>query len=444
MIATLDVLVVGSDEASLCAAACAARGGARVGLLRSKPEGKRQSGASVSAVPNAVWRRLDLQDYGVSLEPVSARISLMEEGESVATYASVRQTGAALAANGAKDHLLWSSFVDDMARLHRTADLNDAVTGSPNGVEPLTGLLENPRRLAAVGQLTGTCADLLDDFFSDDRLKAHLAACSVGRAGLGGRELGAALEVPQSLDDDAWRVRSTADGASLHAVLEKICTDSGVEYFEGALVSISAEGGKHKTIDITGGVKLKSRCVFFATPEAAASAGIETPASPLTAQNKVTASMRFKLRKSVKPPAGDKDAIFFILDNIDDLQTARDCVVDGQLPESLPVEFEFARNGDLIARTHYCPKAFREEGEWRDWTGQDRQAVAARITQRLASRMSALPAAIKKSKIEFIGADESGRNTPTLASPGLVVIQPSHHNTIGAAVQLLDRVLAHG
>lgn len=444
MIATFDVLVVGSDEASLCAAACAARAGARVGLLRRKAEGKRQSDASVSAVPNAVWRRLDLQDYGVSLEPVSARISLTGEGESVATYPSVRQTGAVLAANGAEDHLLWSSFVDEMARLKRTADLDGAVTRAPNGVAPLTGLLENPQRLSAVGQLTGACTDLLDDYFSDDGLKAHLGAYSLARAGLGGRELGAALEVPDALDDDAWRVRATADGASLHVVLEKICETSGVEFFEGALISVLTEGGKHKVIEISGDAKLKSRCVFFATPEAAASAGIETPASPLAAQNNVTASMRFKLRKSVKPPVGDKDAIFFILDGIDDLQTARDCVVDGQLPEALPVEFEFARNGDLIARTNYCPKAFREEGEWRDWTGQDRQAVAARITQRLASRISALPGAVKKSKIEFIGADEPHKNRPMVASPELVVIQPSHHNAIGAAVQLLDKVLAHG
>jgi len=158
----------------------------------------------------------------------------------------------------------------------------------------------------------------------------------------------------------------------------------------------------------------------------------------------VTASMRFKLKKPMKPPAADEKAVFFIVDDVDELQAARDSVVDGQLPDTLPVEFEFADNGDLIARTKYCPKAFRDENEWRDWTGQDRQALAARITQRLASRVKNFSGAVKKSSIDIIGDDAPMGAVAMATSRDLLIIQPSHHNAIGAAVRLLDKVLAHG
>ncbi len=443
MTAAFDVLVVGSDEASLCAAACAARGGARVGLLRQKQSSKSQPIASISAVPNAVWRRLDLQDFGVSLDPVSARATLLPEDKAVVTYDSARKTGDALAAEGVDDHLLWSAFLDDMKQLKRTARLDDMTTTGVNGTAPLVSLLEDTQRLAAIGQVTGSCTAQLDDYFSDPELKAHLAAHAMGRVGLGGKELGAALELAEAMDDTAWRVRANGGNKPLFSALEKVCAESGVEFFEGTLVSVTADGNKHKSVNITGDQKVKTRWVFFATPEAAVSAGIDRPASPIASGGMVTALMRFKLKKPMTPPTADENAVFFILDDIEELQEARDSVIDGQLPETLPVEFEFAANGDVVARTQYCPKAFREENEWREWTGQDRQALAARITQRLSSRMKNFSKAIKKSSIDMIGAETPSSDVID-SSPELFVIQPNHQNSIGAAVRLLDKVLAHG
>lgn len=438
MTTTYDIFVVGSDEASLCAAACAARAGARVGLLR--PKGKTLPGASVSPVPNAVWRRLDLQDFGLSLDPVSARVTLLPEGKTVATYASARRTDDALAEQGVDDHLLWRSFLDDMAGLKRSARLGDALTAGVNGVTPLTSLLEDENRLFAMGRITGPCTDILDDYFADAGLKAHLAAHALGTTGLGGREYGAAAVLPDAIEAGAWRMRTEEGETSLVSALEKACEQYGVEMYEGDLLSISAEGGKYKTVEFTSDKSAKARCVFFATPDAVAKAGVDVAASPIAAGESVTASMRFRLRKSLTPPAGDADAIFFIIDDIDELQTARDSATDGRLPEALPIEFEFAHNGDLIARTVYCPKSFREDDTWREWTGQDKQAVAARMTQRLASRLNGFSEAVKKSKLELVGAEKNG----AIAPRDLIVIQPHHHNAIGEAVNLIDKVLANG
>ena len=233
MTATFDVLVVGSDEASLCAAACAARGGARVGLLRQKQTGKNPSIASIAAVPNAVWRRLDLQDFGISLDPVSAQATLLPDEKTVVTYDSARKTGDVLAAEGVDDHLLWSAFLDDMKQLKRTARLDDMMTTSVNGAAPLVSLLEDTQRLSAIAQVTGSCTAQLDDYFSDPSLKAHLAAHAMGRVGLGGKELGAALERAEAVDETAWRVRAHGGNKPLFSALEKVCGESGVEFFEG-------------------------------------------------------------------------------------------------------------------------------------------------------------------------------------------------------------------
>jgi phytoene dehydrogenase-like protein len=443
MIATYDLLVVGGDEASLCAAACAARSGARVGVLRPPPESKRRSSGSMCAVPNFVWRRLDLQDYGLSLEPISARVTLMPKGQSVATYASARQTDDALAESGIEDHLLWAPFVSDMARLKEAAKLGDDLGGIANGAAPFAAFLEDARQLSALGQLTGSCSDLLDDYFSDPQLKAHVAAHALGVTGFGGKELGTAKILPEFLSDCAWRARVGDDASPLLPILETICEKSGVEFNQGALVSVSAESSKYKTVDISGGEKVKTKFVFFASPEAATLAGVEASFAPLAAGGSVTAVMRFTLKRSLAPPAADKSAVFQIIDDVDELQAARDCAVDGQLPDPLPIEFEFADNGDLIARTSYCPKAFREDNEWRDWTGQDRQVVAARIRQRLASRIKGMSGAVKKTKIVFIGADEGVNGARAVAPRDLVVIQPNRHNAISAAVKLADKVLGH-
>ena len=238
-------------------------------------------------------------------------------------------------------------------------------------------------------------------------------------------------------------MRAHGGNKPLFAALEKVCNESGVDTIEGALISVTADGHKHKSVIITGDQKVKTRWVFFATPDAAARAGINWSPSPVAPGNMVTAMMRFKLKKPMTPPTADENAVFFILDDIDELQAARDSAVDGKLPETLPVEFEFAANGDVVARTRYCPKAFREDNEWREWTGQDRQVLAAQITQRLASRLKNFSNSIKKSSIDMIGAETSSGEV--IDSPAeLFVIQPNHQNTIGAAVQLLDKVLAHG
>ncbi|MHA7871164.1 MAG: hypothetical protein ACX939_02320 [Hyphococcus sp.] len=444
MIATHDLFVVGSDETSLCVAACAARAGARVAVLRDRASKSKKSAASVPCVPNDVWRRLDLQDFGMTTAPVSARATLLPAGKSVATYDNARRTEQSLAANGVEDHLLWSSFLSDMRRLKSRAAF-ETLVGESGDDTPPAAAFSDPARLAAIGCLSAYGEELLDDFFNDPQLKAHLAAHALGGAGLGAREPGVALALAQFAQDGAWRVRmQQGDGKPFSEILETLCEANAVTFYEGALLAVSSENGKHKTVELSGDHKAKTRCVFFASPDAADRAGVSDRRAPTAAPGKVSAQLRIKLRKPLEPPVCDARAIFQIVDGAGDLQAARDSALDGRLPDPMPVEFEFADNGDIIARTAYCPAAFREEDDWREWTGQDRQAVETRIMERLASRLNGLRAAVKKTKLDLVGVNGAANPRPAIAAPDLIVIQPDRYNAIGAAVALADKVLGHG
>ncbi len=443
MTAHFDFLIIGDDEASLCAAACAGRAGARTALLRSAKSNKKANAGALPNIPNFIWRRLELQEYGLSLEPVSARVTLFESGEPFVTLAENRETRAVLVKAGVRDHALWEDFVEEATGLASGGFITSAASGALMGGENLLAeMLGDMAALNQAGRLAGSCRALLDDCFEDDRLKDHIAAHSLAPAGLGGAEPGSVLALAEFFDSDAWRVRAEGDGKSLREILEKACDLSGVKTYLNTISHVSSDSGKYKEIILSeNDEKLKTRYVFFATPDAAieAGAGHCSLGSAMRGGGGATVSIRLKLSERIEPPAQDENAIFQIIDRGTDLQAARDAVNCGRLPERLPVEFEILRTGSILARSAYCPAVFYEDGEWRGWTSQDRQAVAARIKERLISRMPEMANLIRKTKIEVTGAVDADA---VFSDCARIIVQPARHNSISAAVKLIDRVMA--
>lgn len=436
-----DFLVIGDDEASLAAAGAAAKAGARIAVCRPA-ERKKRSPAAAPAVPNFVWRRLDLQDYDLTLEPVSARVTLLKEGGAVTTYAGARQTAESLAAAASADHRVWRDFLEETAALCEDEYLTDALfKGETPGGRAFAALLADPALLDKAARLFGPCADLLDDYFSDPRLKAHVAAHALSLAGAGPREAGSAAALCEYLDDGAWRVRTPKEGPSLRAVLERVCQDAGVEFTGERVAALAPAPAKQAAVEFANDDRIRVKHVFFATPDAAAAAGAGGGLcrNGFGYAGHAVLSMRFRLAEGVEPPGGDRKALYQIIDGAEDLQNARDAAVEGRLYDNLPVEFEFAPNGELIARSSYLPAAFYEDGEWRGWTGQDRQAAATIIRERLASRMPGFANYIRRSETEVAAP-------PVAPSPfaacDRVIVQPRRHDAIGAAVKLIDRVMA--
>ncbi len=441
MTAHFDFLVIGDDEASLCAAACAQKAGAKVAIARSSKSRKKQTAGAMPSVPNFIWRRLDLQDFGLTLDRVSARVTLFETGDPVVTLPGVRDTTAALADAGIGDYTLWQDFVADAAALGDSEFINSASSGAPNdGAASLANMLGDRSALHRASVLSGSCQALLDDCFEDNRLKGHIAAHALAPSGLGGAEPGSAFALTDYFNDDAWRVRATGEGRSLHDILTEVCERAGVTIYAKPLERVSSDGGKFKTAIFDDDEKLKTRVIFFATPDAAADAGAGhcAPGASIRGAGAATATVRVKLSEKIDAPAHDSDAIFQIIDGGDDLQEARDAAISGRLPERLPVEFEIAKNGDIIARSAYFPAVFFEDDEWRGWSSQDRQAAAMHIRERLGSRLPGLANIILKATIDITGAVTADSAFSDCAG---VIVQPSRHNAISAAVRLIDRMI---
>ncbi|MEZ5894336.1 MAG: hypothetical protein R3C58_14480 [Parvularculaceae bacterium] len=448
MTGQFDILVIGDDEAALCAAAAAAKAGARTGLVRQEDRRRKLSPGSAPAVPNFVWRRLDLQDYDLVLEPASARVTLFKDKEPLATYANPRETADALAATGVDDSLLWRDFISDAAAI---ADDNYLASSYLNGAvesgKSFASFISDPSALDRASRFFGPCADLLGDYFTDDRLMTHVAAHALGPGGYGDREIGSTAAVVSFFSEESWRVRTPKDAQSLRAVLELVCQNAGVEMLSGAVRDVASVNGKPSMLTVGDVEKIRVKYIFFATPDAASEAGAlhNHGSAPGERAEHATLTMRFRLSEPIDPPTGDDKAVFQIIDSHDDIQGARDAAVLGKLYEKPPIEFEFTAAGEIVARTAYLPGAFYEDGEWRGWTGQDRQAAAALIKERISSRLPEFSARVRRTESELSAPVNSRSLRPDrapFAKCDCVIVQPQRHNAIGAAVRLIDKVLA--
>lgn len=431
-----DFLVIGDDEASFCAAASAARAGARTAHLRIAQRKKQSAGAAAPAIPNFVWRRLDLQEYDLALEPVSARVTLFKDGDPVITYAHPRETSEALAEKQLDDRYVWSDFVREAAAL-ANGGLSESISGeTPAAGKALAELLTDPKALDRMARLFGSCADLIDDYFADERLKAHVSAHALAASGAGDREAGSARAVAEFFNEDSWRMRTPKDATSVMSVLEQASKDAGVATYTGKVTEVMRDSAKQISVSIGAEHSLKTRYIFFATPDAALAAGL---AQPLAEAPHANFTVRFKLSNRIEPPAGDRKSIFQVIDDGSDISSARNAAVKGKLHENAPVEFEFTANGEIIAHTAYFPAAFYEDGAWRGWTGQDRQAAATIIKNRIAARFPDFAGAVRRAETEVI-TPPHGRSP--FEDFDRIIVQPHRHNAISAAVRLIDEVMA--
>ncbi|GJL95435.1 MAG: hypothetical protein DHS20C05_18400 [Hyphococcus sp.] len=434
-----DIAIIGSGEAALCAAGAAARSGAATALVQSKSV-RRPSTASICNIPNFVWRRLDLHEYGFSLTPVSARITLLEDGAVVTTHNGEGETENALEIAKSKDSLVWSDFLTEIRALDEALDINGADVGRQLRRSLLSCLDGDEDQLSALEQHTMNVVSLLDDFLEDDALKAHLVAHALAPSGLGGGEAGTVAGLSEFMSEEAWRVRVENGAKAVFQALEDVCKNSGVTIFDSAFKGVTNGSGKSQLIQLADGETIKTKAILFASPDAALAAGFRAPLSPMAGHGGAQAQLRIQLKSPMEPPEGNRHAIFQILDKASDLQAASNAAVSGRLPESLPIEFEFADNGDLLARTSYCPRAFKEEDGWREWTGQDRQAVTRLMTNQLSSRLGGLSDNIKKTSVKIMGplSLDTPVNTDRAEN---IYIQPSAHNAVASAVRLVDKVL---
>lgn len=428
--------VIGAEPAGLAAAACAARAGARVAILSAGTDESAGREPATAGIPDFVWRSLDLHESGLRARPVSACISLFEDGRMLATYPSPNRTQTALKRVSAGDHHLWPDFCDELEQLWEEGETMThcaAANGGRVSANAVLNALASPEGAGAARRLSASTRALLDDYFANDDLKTHIANVALSPFGLGGDEAGSALAVASMSAPAAWRVRASGRGPSLRKALEAAATAAGVDFFGQRLKDIQATEEKTVILAFDDGETLKARCVMAASEAAAARAGLAVAhgLSPLALREGAVAEIRLRFGKTPAAPGGEQDAVFFLADSVASLGAARDAALDGRLPERPPVSFEFGKD-EIIVRAPYCPAVLRSEGEMRDWTEQDRQALGRQIVARLAPYLNGSVQSLRRIDVRVTPA--GAPRAP--ASAGAVVAPPPAHDAIGAAARL--------
>ena len=430
--AAFDLLIVGAEPAGFAAAACAARAGALVGLVRGAE--KRPRGGSTPGVPDFVWRKLNLQDAGLDAQPVSARVSLFEDGASVATYASDRRTEEALKDAGGGDYHLWADFSAELSRLW--AEGEEIARASAGGEErtqrPLLAALAAEDGAAAARRFTASTAGLLADYFVEGRLRTHLATAALSPFGLGGDEPGSALALASLREPAAWRVRSNGKGRGLAEALEGAAKAAGVEIIDSRVREIVAER-RVRLVSFDNGETVRARRLMASSVGAAARADLDiAPAfSPLARRDGAVADIRVKFQKGPQPLDAGKNAVYYIADSTDAIADARDAVLEGRLAERMPISFEFNKD-EILVHAPYCPAFLKTENEVREWSEQDRQALGMQIVRRLEPFLNGATKSIKRIDIRVTQAAPAPGEEPARS----VIAPPPGHDPIGAATRL--------
>ncbi|MGE0409890.1 MAG: hypothetical protein AB7P23_11600 [Amphiplicatus sp.] len=424
-----DLVVIGAEPAGLAAAACAAKEGARVAIFPAG-DGAPPLGAT-PGVPDFVWRRLDLHDSGLDAAPVSAQISLFEGGRALATYQSAQKTRDALEEKGVAGHHLWTDFQADLDfRWKEGAPLAARAAGGRAGAALIGAIAANGPDLAA--RLAQSTRALVDDYFDNDDLKTHLASLALSSFGLAGDEPGSAQALASLSAPAAWRVKSGARGASLSMALAEAAKAAGVDFIEMRVLGVEPSEDKLRILALENGDAVRTRHVMAASEAAAARAGLKAAQALAPARRAgAVADIRLKFAKAPAPPAGDKDAIFFLADSLDAFSEARDAALEGRLSERAPLSFEYHKD-DILVRAAYCPSVLETEGEARDWSEQDRQALGRRIVERLAPFLNGAAESVRRVEVKV---SASGARRGALKA-GAVPAPPPGHDAIGAAVLL--------
>lgn len=422
-----DLVVFGAEPSGLAAAACAARAGAYCAVVKTGLEAN--SLAAAPAVPDFVWRNLDLHETGLAIEPVSARISLFEGRAAIATYADERQTQEAIAEVSPMDGALWSDLSSELAAKVKEEDA-DPVALLEGLAQIMPDLHDDPFAIQSL-------RELLDDFFENEDVKAHLAAVAGSEFAIGGEEPGSSRALAAVNDEGAWRVKN-ADLLCL--TLERLCERLGVERIAAPLSSLERQDGRTLKVEFEDQEPIRTRAFMASTPRLAYMAGlkVEGPVSPMSHSDTAQAIISVKLADQPSPPSdvpGDRHAIYYIAETAEEIRIARDAVLEGRMPENPPLVFEFGEK-EIIVRAPYCPRLIASEDGPREWTGQDCQVLGKQVLQRLGKYLNGTLKDVQHTDVELSGAlDADGaqqlnEDAPAVQAPAV------GGNEIGAAASL--------
>jgi phytoene dehydrogenase-like protein len=292
--ARYDAVVVGAGHNGLIAACYLARAGLSVLVLERNPY---IGGAAVSRqlyqdftysncsyvcslLRPEIMRTLELPRHGLQIIPYDGGCTMMRDGGHLALYYENHDAlRREIARHSPRDAEAYDRFARDMLRqcrfikplLMRTPP--DPTSFRPRDLMELVYLGQRFHRMGETRMYetlrfwTMSCADLLDEYFESEILKAHLAGSSIIGTALGPRSPGTAYVLLHhymgDIDDavGAWGFARGGMGAVTSALAASLAESGGTIRTDAGAERILTAGGRAVGVALADGTEIKAGIV---------------------------------------------------------------------------------------------------------------------------------------------------------------------------------------
>src|SRR5215468_8084781 len=289
-----DAIVVGAGHNGLVSACYLARAGLKVLVLernayiggaavsRKLYDGFTYSNCSYvcSLLRTEIMRALELPQYGLQIIPYEGGCTFMSNGEHLAIYDNHDALRREIARHSKRDAEAYERYLRDMLRHCRfIKPLLLRTPPDPTSFRPrdLQELLFLGRHLYKIGEarmydtlrfFTMSCADMLEEYFESEIVKAHLAGSSIIGTALGPRSPGSAYVLLHhymgNIDGavGAWGFARGGMGAVTQALAASLRAHGGTVRTEAPVEQILTRNGRVLGVVLEGGEELNAPIVI--------------------------------------------------------------------------------------------------------------------------------------------------------------------------------------
>ena len=288
-----DVIVVGAGHNGLVAGCYLARAGLDVLVLERNPY---IGGAAVSRqlyedftysncsyvcslLRTQIIRALDLPRYGLQIIPYDGGCTLMRDGGHLALYENHDALRREISRHSKRDGEAYDRYVRDMLRHCRfikpllLREPPDPTSFRPRDLMELLYLGKHFHKLGEAQMYdtlrfwTMSCADLLDEYFESEIVKAHLAGSSIIGTALGPRSPGTAYVLLHhymgSIDGTvgAWGFARGGMGAVTSALAKSLQASGGTIRSAAPVEQVLVRNGRAIGVALANGEEIHARTV---------------------------------------------------------------------------------------------------------------------------------------------------------------------------------------